>query len=625
MNFNCSELDNINIAFEYFSLIKQIGEELIKFILGYKQLMQENTKKLEIYQANFGKKLISPPENPKMAKIIDLTSKILEIISKNIELFQSSGNELENSIKEFESILKEKAEISNNLKKSSLEFSKSFIISLNEIKKTENIYITSLSKAEEIIEKYYIDRNKIIQHESGLGIKLNENEYNKLKEQQKNQLNEMNNAINLAKKKEEFYKEAIVAHNKIQNKFIDQCNSCAEKIKQSSCQISVELKKFVNIFMIYYKNNYVQLLSSIEICMNKFNKIDQYKEIDKVISDNFKNDNKLKNIIPLKYQLKSFSHLKHLNYIKNQNDVKCETNNLNNYTDISNLRGKAISNLEDGFDEMRYISDESLVMTIKSLFENFDLIEKEDFDIKFEEGKNRTQKYILKIIKNMNSFPFAKNGFYTNNNYEIMKDYEYAFGYIREELTNQEIQDLIELLNIHENRIIFLQKLNDYRGLGKFALCDKDYILLSQLFNIICDKIKDEIDYHAAEMIIILSETYFVEEKKKKKFLQESFKGNRLFKDKNFWENFLCYSINKEIMKTLKIEQKTLEDKQYSDYKYSNIVFSQILTLIDNMFAFDLDLDIINEVLAPKINFYKLNDEFRQTIKDVIEVRSKKI
>ena len=78
-------------------------------------------------------------------------------------------------------------------------------------------------------------------------------------------------------------------------------------------------------------------------------------------------------------------------------------------------------------------------------------------------------------------------------------------------------------------------------------------------------------------------------------------------------------------MKTLKIEQKTLEDKQYSDYKYSNIVFSQILTLIDNMFEFDLDLDIINEVLAPKINFYKLNDEFRQTIKDVIEVRSKKI
>ena len=33
-------------------------------------------------------------------------------------------------------------------------------------------------------------------------------------------------------------------------------------------------------------------------------------------------------------------------------------------------------------------------------------------------------------------------------------------------------------------------------------------------------------------------------------------------------------------MKTLKIEQKTLEDKQYSDYKYSNIGFSQILTLI---------------------------------------------
>ena len=43
-------------------------------------------------------------------------------------------------------------------------------------------------------------------------------------------------------------------------------------------------------------------------------------------------------------------------------------------------------------------------MTIKSLFASFELIEKGDFDLKFEESKNRTQKYILKIISNMNSF-----------------------------------------------------------------------------------------------------------------------------------------------------------------------------------------------------------------------------
>ena len=119
-------------------------------------------------------------------------------------------------------------------------------------------------------------------------------------------------------------------------------------------------------------------------------------------------------------------------------------------------------------------------------------------------------------------------------------------------------------------------------------------------------------------MLIVLSQTYYIEEGTRKKYLQESFKENKVFKDKNFWEEFLCYSINKEIMKTLDLDQKVKEDKEKSDYKYSNIVFAQILTLIDNMFEFDLDCETIKEVLNPKISVYKLNDMFKETINDVI-------
>ena len=157
---------------------------------------------------------------------------------------------------------------------------------------------------------------------------------------------------------------------------------------------------------------------------------------------------------------------------------------------------------------MRYIRDESLVMTIKTLFENFDLIEKEGFDMKFEEAKNRTQKYILKIISNMNNYPFAKEGTYNENNVEKLQEY---LDYKRAELSNNELIDLTELFDTHENRIIFLQKLSDYRARGKFVLCDKDYILLSQLFNIISEKIQKDADYRTAEMAIILSEIYFIE------------------------------------------------------------------------------------------------------------------
>ena len=625
INISCSELDNINIAFNFFILIKEVGEELIKYINNYRQITQEFIKKLQIFETNFGKKLSKPPENPEIAQIIELTSKITEIIFQNIELSQHSTNEIESSLQKLESLIKEKTEIVNNLKKSAFDASKNLTNSFNEVNKTKNTFINSLSKTEEIIDNYYIDKNRIQEHESGLGKKLNENEYNLLKEQQKNQLIEMNNSIKLSKKYEDLHKDSISACSKSQDKFKEECNSYLNKIKANACDISEEIKQLVLNFMISYKNIHSQPLALIDICLTKFNSLEEYQQIDKIITSHFKNDNPLKPITPTKYHLKSFSHLKNSNYLKkvddDNNNEENENDNNSNVININDLKRKAVLNLEDGFYEMRYISDESLVMTIKSLFENFDLIEKEDFDINFEENKNRTQKYILKIISNMNNYPFAKDGFYTNDNYEILQEYEFTYDYKREELTNEEILDLIKLLDAHENRIIFLQKLSDYRARGKFVLCDKDYILLSQLFNIICDKVKKDLDYHTVEMVIILSETYFIEDKKRKKFLQESFKDNILFKDKNFWEEFLCYSINKEIMKTLQRDQKVLEDKENSDYKYSNVVFSQILTLIDNMFEFDLDPDIIQEVLNPKINAYKLKNEFIEIINDVIEVK----
>ena len=623
-NIECSEIDNINITLDYFTSVKQLGEEFIKYLRGYRQLSQEYMKKLQIFETNFGRKISRPAENPKVSQLVDLTSKITDLIFQNIELFDFSIKEIDERINDFEKYLKEKIEIVNNLKKSFTEVGKNLLCQNIEINKTKNIFINSLSKTEEIIDKYYIDKSKIQEHESGLGKKLTENEYNILKEQQKNQLQEMNNSIKLSKKYQDFHKGSIEASKKLKDNFVKECQSCQEKIRKNTCELSEEIKNLVCTFLLSYKNIYKQPLSLIDICINKFNLLEEEKEMDSIIISSYKNDNPLKYMTPTKYKLKSFSHLKSSNYLNNQDEINNEENNNkaknnNNNKEENSLVRKSIENLEDGFDEMRYICDESLVMTIKSLFENFDLIEKEDFNIKFEEEKNRAQKYVLKIITNMNSYPFAKEGFYSNNNLNIAQ--EYVIEYKREELTKEELKDLIELLNIHENRIIFLQKFSDYRARGKFVLCDKDYILLSQLYNIICDKIKKDSDYHAAEMVIILSQTYYIEEGKKRKYLQESFKGNKLFKDKNFWEEFLCYSINKEIMKTLQRDQLVKEDKENSDYKYSNVVFTQILTLIDNMFEFDLDSEIVKEVLNPKISYYRLNDEFKQTINDIIEVK----
>ena len=661
INIECSEVDNINITLDYFFSIKKFGEELTKYLNYYKIVNQEYMQKLHTFETNFERQFAKSQDNQNIFQLIGLTSKISEIIKQNIESFDYSIKEMDSKINDFSQLLKEKIVIINEINNKYLQSRNNLICQHIEINKTKNIFINSISKTEDIIDNYYVNKNQIEEHESGLGIQLDEDEYKLIKEKLKEQLNEMNNSIKLSKNYEGFHKGSIIANDKIQDVFIKDCKSCMDDIRKNACEISNEIKNLICSFLLLYKNEYKEPLYLIDKYINEFNLLEEEKAMDKIIISNYKNDNPLPKKTPTKYHLKSFLHLKQshylsnkdqedqdqeqepeeVDYIYNNKDIKINDNDENNSkikkknkknkkkckSDKSVVpkanKRKSILNLEDGFKKMKYICDESLVMTIKSLFENFELIEKEDFNIKYEEGKNKTQKYVLKIIKNMNSYPFAKESFSTNNktNKKGSSKTIQKINYKREELTDEEKSDLIELLENHENRVIFLQKFSDYRASGKFILCKNDYILLAELFNIICDKIKKDFDYHVVEMLIVLSQTYFIEDGKKRKYLQESFRENKLFKDKNFWEEFLCYSINKEIMKTLQIDQKMQEDKEKSDYKYSNVVFSQILTLIDNMFQFDLDCNVIKEVLNPKISVYRLNDEFKQTINDIIEVK----
>ena len=525
-------------------------------------------------------------------------------------------DEIDLRLKEFDTFTKEKSESIKTIQKLSSDLNKELINSYTEVNKNKNTYLNSLSKTEEIINKFYSNKNKILQHENGLGQKLPENEYTLIKEQIKNEQNEMTNAIKNSKKLENSYQDSINLSLKIHNKYIKNHKAFTEKIKKYTCELSNEIKTLIVSFMLSYKNNYKQPLSTIDVHINEFNVLEEGKEMEKIISNDYKSDNLLKIIIPNNYRLKTISLLKESNYIKSDDDLNLNKDKEKDKNNNILQKKKSISILEDGFEEMEYISDESVIQTIKSLFNNFNLIDKEDFNIQFEESKNKTQQFILKIISNMNSYPFGKLG---KNSKKYNEQNNVNSEYKRRELSAEEFLELKELLDNHENRIIFLQKLSDYRARGKFYIDLTDYILLCKFLNIICEKVKRDIDYHSAEMSIILSQTYFIEENNRKKYLQEGIKDNKLFKDKTFWEEFLVYSINKEIMKTMKRDSKTKENRKNSDTKLSNVVFSQVLTLIDNMFEFDVESNVIKEILEPKIKYYKLNEELKSTINDVIK------
>mgnify|MGYP006988870942 CR=1 FL=1 len=316
------------ISFDYFNSIKAVGDEVLKYIRGFNQISQEYMKKLQLFQASFSKKL-AKSDNPKISQITSLTSKITEIISQIEELCKISTDDIDSRTKSFETLLKEKTDNVISLKKSPAELTKDLNSSFMEINKTKNTFINSISKTEELIDKYYVDQNKILEHESGLTDKLPDSEYNLLKEKQKTQLNDMMNSIKMSKKYEVFHKGSITASFKKHDKFVEECNSYRDKIKTIACEVADEIKTLLCAFLLSLKNNYKQPLCDADIFLNQFNILNEMEEMDKIITSSFKNDNQLKNFETSKYQLKSFSHLKNTNYLKDEenNEIKEEKEN----------------------------------------------------------------------------------------------------------------------------------------------------------------------------------------------------------------------------------------------------------------------------------------------------------
>ena len=229
----------------------------------------------------------------------------------------------------------------------------------NEANKAKTNYLNSLSKTEEIINKYYSDQNKIKEHESGLGPKLNDNEYTLLKQQQKNQYNEMINAITNSKKLENVYKNSVSLSNTMRDKYINNYNTFKDRVKNDTCELSEQIKVLCVSFMLSYKNNYKQPMNLVDVTVNDYNALQEGKVIEEIISAKFKNDNSLKTLSPENYNLKSLTLLKSTDYLKNETEKPIIKNSNSNILQ----RKKTISKLEDGLDEMKYIQDEPLILT----------------------------------------------------------------------------------------------------------------------------------------------------------------------------------------------------------------------------------------------------------------------
>ena len=98
--------------------------------------------------------------------------------------------------------------------------------------------------------------------------------------------------------------------------------------------------------------------------------------------------------------------------------------------------------------------------------------------------------------------------------------------------------------------------------------------------------------------------------------------NNEIFKSKIFWEEFLDFSINKEIVQCVSNDVKNgnilKENRRDTEDKMCNIAFAQIAPYTDNMKEFGLDKEVIREVVFPKMEKYKMTEELIETVKGII-------
>ena len=324
----------------------------------------------------------------------------------------------------------------------------------------------------------------------------------------------------------------------------------------------------------------------------------------------FNNESKFEHLTTVRYNLKSLENTKNENIKRDSKGSNGKNKNKNKEKNDKSQKG--FIKFEDGFEEMGYFEDDLIFLTVKEMFNNFELINHNGLNIKIEEEKNEAKKYANKLISNMSKE--------TN---QILNEDNFINIHETSSFTEIEKDNLKKLLNKHHNRVIFLHKLNDYRTSNLFELKEKEFLTLVDLFSFLIDISRKEKDYHCIEMIIILSKTYYKLEKSKKIYIQDLIKNHEIFKTKELWEELLIYSISKEVIRSKKKNEDKINKDESLTENNSNIVFSQLLSLIDNMFDFDVEEGMIKQIIEFRIEFYKVNNELKKTIIDLIDSKIK--
>ena len=235
---------------------------------------------------------------------------------------------------------------------------------------------------------------------------------------------------------------------------------------------------------------------------------------------------------------------------------------------------------------------------VKKLYEYLSLRD-ENYNLEIEEEKIIVNNITNKILS------------FSNNKLSLPEE------------TEEELNTINKLIQRKENRQIFISKINEFRNLGIFLIPEKQFNEIGNIMYNILNYILKDNDLACVKNVMILSQTYYIIENEKKKYLQNIIQKNPIFQSLDFWKQFIQFSIDNEIKESLKKDKSKgvfiFENEEEKDLRINNIIFSQLVPLANNMIEFGLDKNTIKSLLQEKFEIYRINENNRKIVMEVID------
>ena len=606
-----SELYDINIPKFVYNKLVQISEIYLKYISGYKSLTKDYIKNLKSIHKTYDDKIKSIKSEFGKNKYFNLSllfpilNAIPSINFSFVDSLQFFMNELEKLVEGIQNFMKEKKIIYNKFFQNYNDTKKDLLIKMNDLEKEKINYLNNLSLTEKAISDYYKNKLKIEDYSKEHNNEnnyVNNNEKNELKNlfiENNNLETQMEKMIKDSQNIEKNYKTLIGNSKLFKKTFFFSSNTTYENIKSISYEIIIEIKNFIQNIIILLKNCYTIPLKEIDADLSmliknkeeynkKFNNI--FENIKEKVSDQFLIEAK-------KYSLKVFN-----------------SDNINHFIFE-----------DDPNDDSNYIDSDLDYLIAKTMLSSFTFInEKYKINFDLEDEKRTTNKIMSNLLYNIDSIDTndeKENNIDNKEINDLSEKNNNELKYVHE----NDIQQLYKLLNNHHNRAVCLQTISHFRTSGKFCIPPKVFDIIGKCLLIIIDNVIKDEDYKMAKTAMILSQTYFkMDDKNEKYYLQNVIKDHKLFSNNEFWEKTLDNSLKNEINRVKNIKKENefkneinIEDENIE--KYNDIAFGQIVSLVNSMIDFDINIEIIKKIIEPKIEEYKLNENHRQNINLVMQ------